>query len=110
MTCLKPSLAQIDAWSKYKHWDRTPLGLEPPFLISRALRWLWDGAEKRWNLRDCSEDQTLHREAEHDTPGVNRQPFVHTSIDRRMQGKRHKPATLRLIRPCNIKLSLTLRF
>jgi hypothetical protein len=32
-------------------WDRTPLGLEPPFLFSRALRWLWDGAEKRRYLR-----------------------------------------------------------
>jgi hypothetical protein len=21
-------------------WDRTPLGLEPPLLVSRALRWL----------------------------------------------------------------------
>lgn len=32
-------------------WDRTPLGLEPPLLHNRALRWLGSGrknAKSRW--------------------------------------------------------------
>jgi hypothetical protein len=33
-------------------WDRTPLGLETAAPVSRALRWLWKGSERRWNLLD----------------------------------------------------------
>jgi hypothetical protein len=53
-----------------------------------------------------SGDPALHREAERDTTGsLSRQPPIHTWIDRGMQGKRRKAATLDYIRSTDLKLS-----
>jgi N-acetylmuramoyl-L-alanine amidase len=57
------------------------------------------------------EELALHREAERDTTAsLSRQPLLHTWIARRMQGKRHKAATVGLIRYRTVKLRLTVRF
>jgi hypothetical protein len=62
--------------------------------ISRALRWLWIGRKKRWNLQ-IPKVPTLHREAERDTTGsTSRQPLLHTWIGCPVQGKRRSTATL----------------
>src|ERR1700722_8471694 len=91
-------------------WDRRRSGSKPPLLVSRALRWLWSGSERRWNPRS-SKVPALHREAERDTTGsFSRQPLVHTWIDRRVQGKRRGAATPQLIRGMKVKLWLTLWF
>jgi len=37
-------------WNKMVTWDRRRSGSKPPLLVSRALRWLWRGSERRWNL------------------------------------------------------------
>ncbi len=83
---------------------RTPLGLEPPSRISRALR--WPGRKRKKTLESStSKVPALHREAEHDTTGsIGRQHPVHTWIGDRVQGKRRSPATLRLIHRCYFKL------
>src|SRR6202142_3160988 len=91
-------------------WDRRRSGSKPPLLVSRALRWLWSGSERRWNLRN-REVPALHREAERDTTGsFSRQPLVHTWIGPLVQGKRRSAATLDLIHRNCVKLRLTLWF
>src|SRR6266851_4321585 len=90
-------------------WDRTPLGLETaaPYQARAALA--VEGSERRWNLN--WKVPALHREAERDTTGsFSRQPLLHTWNGRRVQGKRRRAATLRLIRPKCVKLRLTLWF
>jgi hypothetical protein len=89
-------------------WNRRRSGSKPPLLVSRALRWLWRGSERRWNLLH-QKVPALHREAERDTTGsFSRQPLVHTSIGPLVQGKRRSAATLGLIRLQSLKLRLTL--
>src|SRR5580692_10854057 len=91
-------------------WDRRRSGSKPPLLVSRALRWLWSGSERRWNPRS-SKVPALHREAERDTTGsFSRQPLVHTWIGPLVQGKRRSAATLDLIHRNCVKLRLTLWF
>ena len=79
-------------------WDRTPLGLETAAPCQPRAALAAEGSERRWNLH-ISEVPALHREAERDTTGnFSRQHLLHTWIDRRVQVKRRRPATLGLIR------------
>src|SRR5712692_7867679 len=103
MPFLKPSLEQDG------NQGPTPLGLETaaPYQSRAALA--VEGSERRWNLN--WKVPALHREAERDTTGsFSRQPLLHTWNGRRVQGKRRRAATLRLIRPKCVKLRLTLWF
>ena len=103
MPCLKPSLEQDG------NLGPTPLGLETAAPCQPRAALAVEGSERRWNLN--SKVPALHREAERDTTGsFSRQPLVHTWNDRRVQGKRRRAATLRLIRPKCVKLRLTLWF
>src|ERR1700756_3496595 len=91
-------------------WDRTPLGLETATPCQPRAALAVEGSERRWNLLK-SKVPALHREAERDTTGsFSRQPSVHTWNGRRVQGKRRKAATLRLIRPMCVKMRLTVWF
>src|SRR6266478_433324 len=103
MPCLKPSLEQDG------NLGPTPLGLETAAPCQPRAALAVEGSERRWNLN--WKVPALHREAERDTTGsFSRQPLVHTWNDRRVQGKRRRAATLRLIRPKYVKLRLTLWF
>jgi N-acetylmuramoyl-L-alanine amidase len=96
---------------KIMTWDRTPLGLETATPNQPRAALAVEGSEGRWNPNEFWENPALHREAERDTTGsLNRQPPIHTWINRRMQGKRRRAATLDLIRFLGFKLSLTMRF
>jgi hypothetical protein len=84
-------------------WDRTPLGLETAAPCRPRAALAVEGSERRWNLLN-SKVPALHREAERDTTGsFNRQPPVHTWIDRVVQGKRRRAATLSLIHRKSVK-------
>src|SRR6266849_9155813 len=103
MPCLKPSLEQDGNLGPDAARARTRHS------VSAARCAGCGGSERRWNLN--SKVPALHREAERDTTGsFSRQPLVHTWNDRRVQGKRRRAATLRLIRPKYVKLRLTLWF
>jgi len=76
-------------------WDRTPLGLETAAPAQPRAALAVEGSEKTLESPD-SEVPALHREAERDTTGnFSRQPPLHTWIDRRVQGKRRRAATVR---------------
>jgi hypothetical protein len=91
-------------------WDRTPLGLDRRS-VSAARCAGCGGIGKTLEAPIFSKVPALHREADRDTTGsFNRQPPVHTWIGLVVQGKRRRPATLRLIRPGSLKRRLTLWF
>ena len=91
-------------------WDRTPLGLETAAPCQPRAALAAEGSERRWNLH-ILDVPALHREAERDTTGnFSRQHLLHTWIDRHVQVRRRRPATLLLIRRKNLKARLTLWF
>lgn len=86
---------------------RTPLGLEPPLRVSRALR--WPGRDRKKTLESSTTKvPALHQEAEHDaTRRIGRQHSVHTWIGDHVQGKRRSLATLCHIHGELLKVRLT---
>jgi hypothetical protein len=82
-------------------WDRTPLGLETATPCQPRAALAVEGSENA-GISEISKVPALHREAERDTTGsFNRQRLLHTWNDGRVQEKRRRAATLRLILlPC----------
>src|SRR5882724_13482830 len=104
MSCLKPSLEQVSDLGPDAARARNRRSLS-------AARCAGCGGIGKTLELHLSEAPALHREAERDTTGnFSRQRLLHTLIDRQVQAKRRRPATLCLIRRPSLKRRLTPRF